>query len=180
MHLEIGLKAVSTAVLALCAVSLQNQFYAASRAVDSERRLSVRSERLALQSLAGVDVGGRLTEAVPSGDVRRIVACAFRDATAEADLGKWLQLARDLSDVPSVRIVGFCEGPACVSAAGRASLPANMTVLASGESVASQAVLNADATGACYLTTEKLKLVRRVRWRDGTISPATVSSEIRR
>lgn len=166
---------VLIAVLVACAMSLGKQLEATRSRIAIERSRAVIGERVTLTSIAGIDVHGIITETLPKG-AHRIVVAGFRGSTVEQDMSLWTAVAALLADAPDIYIVAYCDDARCADAARKLPYSPRFKVIRYGEVSNTQALLSVDGRGECLLVGPKMSTLRRIAWR----TPPKVAEDIAR
>jgi len=138
-----------------------------------ERSAIEANRRLRFQDGRGVDINGVRVEGVREPGTRRVVGFLLRAASLEEDLRFWSEVARVLPRTSGVRLVSYCDGPDCVARARRVR-PDAFPVIAYGEVVDSQAVLNADAGGSFVISNSEVAAA----WRNGALKPEDIARRV--
>lgn len=156
-------------------------------AADLERKASNSNLRLRPLDARGIGVHGERIDpsAVPA--ITRIGAFVIRHASVAADVQFWREAANLLPAESTIQLVAYCDGEDCArTIRDEFDLP-EFPVIAFGEVVASQAVMNADLAGAFVIIRHgqdqpggSRARTDAVRWRDQVLSPVQVVESLLR
>lgn len=143
--------------------------------VDHERAAIDANKRLLFTEGTGIDARGERVIAGQVPETNRQVVFLLRNASILDDLKFWREVAGLLPKGAGVRLVGYCDGTACVEAVRTNARIGDFPVIAYGEMIDAQAVLNADIDGAFLLKdTRTSSRARSVPWRAPAQEPASI------
>jgi len=146
-------------------------------AASIERTILDRNETLVFRGASGIDVWGvPIIVGQPAG-TPRLVAFLLRTTSLTGDLAFWREVAQRLPDGCGVHLVGYCDGASCREAVRRVEQLGQLRIIAYGETIGSQAVLNADAQGKFLLKDQDTK-ARTVPWRGAGLNPGGILGSI--
>lgn len=168
------IKAVLIGILGLHCWQLIDKMHSPA---DHVRVVAEANTRLMFRHGIGVDVHGEQMDPRRIAGTRRTLAFLLRDASLSADAEYWRQVADLLPKTAGIRLVGYCDGSACADRMRSAALLPGVPVVAFGEAIDTQAVLNADLTGNALLK-GNLARSRSIPWRDQGTTPAQVVGSI--
>lgn len=145
------------------------------------------NERLLYTAAPGIDVRGQTVDLARGTSANRIAAFVLRTSNLAQDLGTWREVAGALPKESGIALVGYCDGSACAERVRINANPLPFPVIAYGEVVDLQAMLNADAAGALLFcenpgaekrAAEKhmARVSRRIAWRGARPVAAIVRS----
>jgi hypothetical protein len=140
-----------------------------------ERSAAEANQRLRLLDGRGVGVQGDHIDLGPHSEDDRVVAFILRHGTLLEDLNFWREVSELLSSSSGARLLAYCDGAACVQSVTAHLRNGDFPVLAYGETVASQAVFNADLQGNFVIAREP----NGVPWRRSGIEPMDVAEGLR-
>ena len=148
--------------------------------VDLVQSVMDANTRLLLSDAAGIDVGGQFVSPTQLPGAKRVVAFLIRSGSVSADLEFWRGVARELPSDSGVRVVGYCDGHDCLAAVGTQRRPlVEFPVIAYGQVVDTQAVLNADVLGSFILKDNaKESRPRSLPWRGPNTRPVIVARQV--
>lgn len=129
------------------------------------------SGQLLFTNATGIDIGGNRVDPAQIPNTNRCMAFLLRNTSLRADLNFWDNVASLLPKGSGVRLIGYCDGSACVEGVKNDLRLADFPVIAYGDVVDSQALLNADAAGN-FLLTDIHHQPRSIEWRG--LGPASV------
>jgi hypothetical protein len=178
MNRELLIEGVLIAVLAGYGGLLVTQVGAAR--LDAVRSTADANQRLLFADATGIDVLGERIHPARSPGRRGVVAFVLRSRSLGADLAFWREVADLASNVSSetrLEFVGYCDGAACADALKNRQHLGRLTVIAYGEAIDSQAVLNADEQGD-FVVKDRDQPPRRVWWRDRGLRAADIARDL--
>lgn len=168
---------VLIAVLGFYGVRLVRSTLALSRLAPTARSSAGTNRRLVFQSEAGIDVWGKPVYPLPAAQAKRTIIFLLRGASIAADLDFWRNVESLLPKNAGLHLVGYCDGNNCADAVRRDAKPPGFPVIAYGEVIGSQALVNVDANGNSILMSEQWLQSKRVKWREPTRTPLSVVQE---
>jgi hypothetical protein len=160
---RIAVQSTLTIMLAICARTLFLTMPISPQAVHDG--LVQANQRLRFTRGIGVTIDNRLVDLTVASQKKRTVAFVLRNRSLAEDLAFWRDMAELLRPVPSLRLVGYCDSAACVSSARAVVDGGRLDILAYGEVVDTQAVLNADAHGDFIVGSAATSEVTMINWR---------------
>jgi len=105
---------------------------------------------------------------------KRVAAFLLRSTSLHDDVGFWMEVAKLLPARSIVRLVAYCDGDACVQALRKSPETSTFPIIAYGEVVDSEAVLNADLQGAFVASDH----AGSISWRTRGQTPETIVREL--
>jgi hypothetical protein len=166
VKLETIAAAVLVGALAAGTLPLMKAFRGLRSQIRQEHiSADITRQNLIVRSIRGVDVSGRPRFELQPAKAKRFVLFGLRSATVSEELRIWDSLASHLVNEPNVYLIAYCDGVACASAVSRTHPSSTLAVLAYGEPITVQAVLNADAKGQFLVVDGALRPLRSVSWR---------------
>jgi hypothetical protein len=179
MKKQILVEVILIAVLEVYAGLLTRQTKASLLRVDAAHSVVSANEKIAvLDSVTGIDVLGNVVFPVPPHDARYFAAFVLRDASIRDDLNFWRGVAGSLSKRSGVRLVAYCDGTACAQTIRNSPQSTDFPVIVYGETVGSQALLNADARGNFLLLDRQRHMLGPIAWRTPGQTPQTVLAKV--
>jgi hypothetical protein len=175
MKVHIAIEAALVAVLAVYGVRLARNARMLDLQANEGRYLAVAGERIAFQSVTGLDATGRFVNKVIPPGTKRFVVFALRGSTFQDDLNFWNGVAALLPKDRGIRLLGFCDGTACAETLRSANQQGSFPIIVYGEATSSQAIINADTQGNLILLSGALATVGKVSWRGADDTPASVA-----
>lgn len=139
--------------------------------VDQNRKLVFGLE-------AGIDVSGTPVHVQTLNSTKRTIVFLLHGASIKADLKFWRSMEAALPVDSALRLVGYCNNDTCAEAVRREAPVADFPVIAYGEIVSSQALVNADGDGNAILRNASHLETRYVAWRVPGKSPEDVAREV--
>lgn len=171
---HIIVESILVGMLGIHAATLVQRF--PPTAADRKQAAIAANQRLRFTAGRGLNSrGGRLDrEGRPT--AKRVVGFLLRDETLGEDIAYWQEIARQLPPDSSVELIGYCERSNCEGRVQPSALTAAaFRIMAYGEVVDSQAVLNADGDGKFVVAGQAGSV-----WRQLDTTPAAVAKELRR
>jgi hypothetical protein len=108
-----------------------------------------------------------------------MIAFLLRGASIQEDLALWHQVFL-LLPKDQARMVGYCDGDECVAAARRMQSPSGFSILAYGEMISAQSVVNADAKGFSIFSDNRHSGPKLVAWRNAEDTPQSFVQKVLR
>jgi hypothetical protein len=156
---------------------LAKQTRALSEQTKTAQAIADANQTLGFLSESGIDVSGRLVSPFWPPGTKHTLVFMLRGTTVRADLDFWRNVATLLPKDAGIRLVGYCDGDDCANfVRSDARLP-DFPVIAYGEILSSQALVNADAQGNGLLLLDQKKhplSSKRVGWRAPGQTPFNV------
>jgi hypothetical protein len=140
-----------------------------------ERSATEANQRLRLLDGRGIGVQGDPIDLGPHLEGQRVVAFLLRHGTLSEDLNFWREVGRLLPPSSRVRLLAYCDGAACVQSVTAQIKEGDFPILAYGETVAAQAVFNADLQGNFVIAREP----GGTSWRHSGIQPVDIAKGLR-
>lgn len=137
-----------------------------------------KSQQTVFTAEAGIDVWGTPVSPLPPPQAKRTIVFMVRGSSAEQDLSFWRSVESLLPKNDGIRLVGYCDGKACVNTVRREANPIDFPVIAYGELDGSQALLNEDARGHAVLRSEQWFIPKSIAWRSPARTPRILAKEI--
>lgn len=125
-------------------------------------------EFLTFQVESGIDVNGHPVYALPPSKAQRTIVFLIRGTNVDADLNFWRQVQALRPNQSSLRLVGYCDGEVCAKAVSHASRPSDFPVIAYGELISTEAVVDQDLDGKAVLRDEGWLQPKQIEWRHQT------------
>lgn len=132
---------------------------------------------LQFQREMGVDITGRPIYPLPPPAVDRTIVFVLRSKTMESDLQFWNEVQRKLSDKKTIRLAGYCDDLQCIDFLKHNAGSAKFPVIAAGEIIGSESIVDADYRGSCYVTAERWFTPKQLNWRARTETPDHIAQE---
>jgi hypothetical protein len=177
VHAETLIGVVLTCVLGYYGWSLVKTIWPSDQRSGMARSSSDPSATLGFRVEGGVAVNGDLVFHVPPPRIKTTVVFMLRGASLRADVAFWRGVRSRLSNDAGVRLVGYCDGDACANLVRGAAQSTGFPVIAFGEIVNSESLINADTQGKCILLREEWREPKHVVWRAAGNTPQSVVTE---
>jgi hypothetical protein len=145
--------------------------------LKAERNYTTRSNRLAVSSLAGINLEGKRVLDELQTKANRWVIVRLQMTTLDDDVAYWTAVKASLP-AGYIEVVGYCDTSECVKSLSEPGRRPAFEVLVYGEVISSQAVASADAAGAYVLLEKDFRFIRRAGWRVPGRPPSVTSSEV--
>lgn len=129
------------------------------------------------QSEYGIDVSGRPVTPLPVQLEDRTLIFLLRGSQLKSDLAFWRDASALVEPSKKLRLVGYCDGPECISGVRADGQALNFPVIAYGESTSAQALIAADLQDNAVLRSEQWFTPKTVLWRAAIRTPAAVIME---
>lgn len=121
------------------------------------------------ETLGGIPAGGGAPEFLgPRYDASRYVLFVLRASSLSSDIDLWQRVAENLKAKPGIRLIGYCDGPACSHdiAASRPELP--FTVIGYTSYHTARVLASAEAAHQALVLDKTLADRGNVTWHDST------------
>jgi len=135
------------------------------------------NQRLVFQSALGIDVFGKLVYPLPPPEVDRTIVFLLRGKSIVSDLQFWHQVEGIVPTSSHIRLIGYCDSDDCINDIKAHREAFNFPVIAYGELVASQALINADEDGSSVLLREQWLIPHFLKWRTTDRRPLDIVRE---
>jgi hypothetical protein len=168
---EILIETILVGALAIYGVRLAKEIRTLRLQPDRQQFLATANERLALHSVTGIDTSGQLVNKIIVPGTKRFMVFGLRNSNLAEDLSFWSNAAALVHKDGGISFVGFCDSKACVEAVRSNYQSLRFPVIAYGEAVSSQALLNADAEGNFILLDGGLRTISTMQWRQPGLTP---------
>ena len=135
------------------------------------------SRRLVFSGEEGIDIFGNVVHPLPPTAARATLVFLLHTNHLSNDIRFWTDISQSLPKDSGIRLVGYCDGPSCASTLrSERSLP--FPVIEFGETIGSQALIDADRNGECLLREEMWFSEKRLHLQGRPISPKELAKEI--
>ena len=169
------------AILGFYGWHLGRDYLALRKWPENQANLSARNNTLVFRTAAGIDIhGNHIVDSAKASGVKRTVGFLIRTSHVRRDVEFISRVQQLLASRPEIRVVAFCDGIACSHSGLVGDGALGFPIIAYGEVVSTEAVVNADALGLCVMRDSTRGDSRRTSWRSEKDSPATVVQELER
>jgi len=140
-------------------------------------RSADRSSDLVFQSEAGISVWGDPVYPVSAKQAQRTIVFLLHGDKIGSDLAFWHRVKLLVPSDAGLRLVGYCDGIVCADAVRHEANRSDFPVIAYGEVISSQALINADAKGNSILRSEQWLHSKNIKWHTPMSTPSIVVQE---
>jgi hypothetical protein len=139
------------------------------------REDEVSKRELGFQQEAGIDIYGKLVAPLPPPQEERAVVFLLRSQSLYSDLTFWKAVQKELTG--GVRLIAYCNDDECSNFLKEQS-EKSFPVIAFGEVLGTQALMQADEDGECFVRSEYWLVAKPIKWRGTGASPETISESL--
>ncbi len=140
-----------------------------TREANAASQTQIADPQFVFQTENGIDVTGSRVSPIPPPNIVRTVIFVLRAKSLSDDVNVWNGIYSRLPQHSGVRLVAYCDTDQCISQLQRRQ-QVPYTVIAYGEIVSAQAILQADINGDYLVRSEAWYMPRHHNWRSGESS----------
>ena len=174
--IETVIAAAIAVILALFAYKLALDVRVLRASVSLDRAV-VTNKSLAFQFESGIDIQGKAVVPWPPAEAQRTIVFLLHGRSIARDIAFWKSVKALRANETVLRLVGYCDDSQCVEYLQTSAKDLDFPVIAYGELISGQALVNSDFQGYSLVRSEGWLLPRQVSWRKPSDTPSNVIRE---
>jgi hypothetical protein len=133
-----------------------------------------------IDSLSGVNIWGSYLDVTLSSATKCVIVFVIRGTDVSQELSFWNEVSGLLKTNDAIHLFGFCDGTICTESIINTYKPQSFafSLMKCCDVISAQAITNADSQGYALLIDNKLREIRRIRWRNSHLTASAFAQRV--